>query len=305
MAGYTRQSRPDITNGADVTAPPLNAEFDQVETAFGVGGHSHDGTAGNAPKINLATSVSGFLPSSNGGIGGKNNVTATSNPTITDDTGAGYAVGSVWINTSTDRAFICLSNTSSAAVWHEFVAITGANTIVPVATNTVDLGTTANRFKDLVLSGNATIATNATIGGTLGVTGNTTLSGTLGVTGTLTASGNATVGGTLGVTGNTTVSNLTVSGTNTIASADINSGAMDNTVIGSSTPAAATVTTLNVNTSLVAATADINGGTVDAATIGASTAAAGTFTNLTSTGTSTHATVDINGGAMDLSLIHI
>ena len=299
MAGYTRQSRPDITNGADVTAPPLNAEFDQVETAFGVGGHSHDGTAGNAPKINLATSVSGFLPSSNGGIGGKNNVTATSNPTITDDTGAGYAVGSVWINTSTDRAFICLSNTSSAAVWHEFVAITGANTIVPVATNTVDLGTTANRFKDLVLSGNATIATNATIGGTLGVTGNTTLSGTLGVTGTLTASGNATVGGTLGVTGNTTVSNLTVSGTNTIASADINSGAMDNTVIGSSTPAAATVTTLNVNTSLVAATADINGGTVDAATIGASTAAAGTFTNLTSTGTSTHATVDINGGAMD------
>jgi hypothetical protein len=299
MAGYTRQSRPDITNGADVTAPPLNAEFDQVETAFGTGGHSHDGTAGNAPKINLATSVSGFLPSTNGGIGGKNNVTATSNPTITDDTGAGYAVGSVWINTSTDRAFICLSNNSSAAVWHEFVAITGANTIVPTATNTVDIGTNANRFKNLLLSGTATIATNATVGGTLGVTGNTTLSGTLGVTGTLTASGNATVGGTLGVTGNTTVSNLTVSGTNTIASADINSGAMDATVIGNTTPAAATFTTLTANTSLVAATADINGGNIDGTIIGATTAAAGTFTNLTSTGTSTHATVDINGGAMD------
>ena len=34
MAGYTRQSIADIINGADITAPPLNAEFDQLASAF-------------------------------------------------------------------------------------------------------------------------------------------------------------------------------------------------------------------------------------------------------------------------------
>ena len=98
MAGYTRQSRPDIINGAEITAPPLNAEFDQLEDSFSTTGHTHDGTAGNAPKINLQTSVDGYLLPINGGTGGKNNNQATSNPTITDDVDAGYAPGNIWLN---------------------------------------------------------------------------------------------------------------------------------------------------------------------------------------------------------------
>ena len=44
MAGYTRQSIADIINGADITAPPVNAEFNQLAAAFhGTTGHSHDG----------------------------------------------------------------------------------------------------------------------------------------------------------------------------------------------------------------------------------------------------------------------
>ena len=164
MTGYTRQSRPDIINGAEITAPPLNAEFDLVETAFGTSGHSHDGTAGNAPKINLQTSVSGYLLPANGGVGGQNNNTATSNPTITHDVNAGYAPGSTWLNTSTNRRFVCVNNTASAAVWHEIVAV-ASNTITPETTNTVDIGSTAKKYKDLHLAG------NALIGGTLGVTG--------------------------------------------------------------------------------------------------------------------------------------
>ena len=92
MAGYTRQSLPDIQNGSEITAPPLNAEFDQLQSAFSTTGHTHDGTAGNAPKIDLATSVAGYLQAINGGSGGRNNLTNT-NPTITDDFNSGYAPG--------------------------------------------------------------------------------------------------------------------------------------------------------------------------------------------------------------------
>ena len=70
MAGYTRQSAPDIINGAEITAPPLIAEFNQIEAALsGTSGHSHDGSTGNAPPIDLQTSVVGYLLPINGGTG--------------------------------------------------------------------------------------------------------------------------------------------------------------------------------------------------------------------------------------------
>ena len=89
------------------------------------------------------------------------------------------------------------------------------------------------------------------------------------------------------------------SGEVNISKVDIDSGTIDNTVIGGSTPAAATFST-----------ADINGGTIDGATIGSASAAAGTFTNLTASGTVSFSgatvsdggsvtTVDINGGTID------
>ena len=44
MTGYTRQSSANIINGADITAPPLNAEFNKLRDAFDASsGHSHDG----------------------------------------------------------------------------------------------------------------------------------------------------------------------------------------------------------------------------------------------------------------------
>jgi hypothetical protein len=60
--------------------------------------------------------------------------------------------------------------------------------------------------------------------------------------------------------------------------ADINAGTIDNTVIGGTTPAAVTTS------SLVATTADINAGTIDGTVIGGTTPAAGTFTSLTASG---------------------
>ena len=282
MAGYTRQSLATIINGANITAPPLNAEFNQVSAAFNASsGHSHDGTSGNSPKINLTTSVAGYLPAEHGGIGGKNKLDATTTPTVTDDNNDGYAPGSLWENTTTGRIYICVGNSTGAAVWRELVQVNSGTAILPAATDTVDLGDNSNRFQDLFLSGGISASGNVAAGGTLNITGATAL------------------GSTLGVTGDTTLVNLSATGTTTITSIDLNSGAIDSTTIGTTTPAAGTFTTLNANTSLVAATADINGGSVDGATIGASTPSTGSFTTLGASGTSTLATVDINGGNID------
>ena len=291
MAGYTRQSAPDIINGAEITAPPLIAEFNQIEAALsGTSGHSHDGSTGNAPPIDLQTSVVGYLLPINGGTGGKNNVTATANPTLTDDVNAGYAPGNIWLNTTTGRFFVCNINTASAAIWNEVVGVNSVtNAISPETTNTVDIGSTTNRYKDLYLEGSISGTANATFGGTLNVTGLATFVD-------VNATGNTTVGGTLGVTGLTT-----------LAQVDANSGTIDNTVIGGNTASPITGTTITANNGF---TGDITGdvtGNVTAAT-GTSSftniSASGTITgavsgdvsgNVTSTGTSTFNNVTISG----------
>lgn len=159
MAGYTRQSVADILNGENVTAPPLNAEFNTLQDAFGTGGHSHDGSVGNGPKINLATSVTGVLSPNNGGFGGRNVFDQTSNPNQTADVAQGYAVGSVWINVTTNKSFQCLSNTTGAAIWHELAALNAQGHWIPATSGVNDIGSANYEFRNLHLYGTAN-ATN-------------------------------------------------------------------------------------------------------------------------------------------------
>lgn len=82
--------------------------------------------------------------------------------------------------------------------------VIGTTTALPKTTATVDLGSTAAKFKNAYLSGamaSATISTTgvATVGGTLGVTGAATLSSTLAVTGATTLTGAATLNGGLNI----------------------------------------------------------------------------------------------------------
>ena len=304
MAGYTRQSVADIINGANITAPPLNAEFNRLASAFNnTTGHSHDGSTGNAPKINLSTSVDNYLPAINGGIGGRNNNTATANPTTGDDVNGGYAPGSAWLNTTTGRLFICVTNTASNAQWAEAVAISPNNRITPEADNTVDIGSSVYQFKDIYINGTGyidavsgdtlTLTSNASIGGNLTLSGNLVGSGNLSITGTgyfggnVTANSDLTVNGTLNATGDVNLGNNTddtvtfigrvdssilpsADGTYNLGSAsnewqnlfidgtadidqlnadsvDIDSGTIDNTVIGATTPVAGSFTTISAN----------------------------------------------------------
>ena len=49
----------------------------------------------------------------------KSNTAASAAPGVTDDSASGYAVGSIWLDTTNDKAYICLDATASAAVWLE------------------------------------------------------------------------------------------------------------------------------------------------------------------------------------------
>lgn len=63
----------------------------------------------------------------------KNNNTATTAPTVNDDSGVGYTVGSRWHDITADEAYTCLDATVGAAVW--------LNTTLTID----DLGTSATR----------------------------------------------------------------------------------------------------------------------------------------------------------------
>lgn len=306
MAGYTRQSIADIINGAEITAPPLNAEFNQLSAAFnGSTGHSHDGTSGNAPKIDLTTSVSNYLPAVNGGVGGRNNVTATTVPTSSNDGTQGYAPGSLWSNTTTGRFYICVGNATGAAIWRELVQVQGGNAIIPVAHDTIDLGTITTRFQDLYLSGGISASGNIAIGGTSTFTGAVTASSTLNVVGLSTHANVDINGGNIDATtigastpAAATFTTAQTTGLATFASVDINGGNIDGTVIGGTAPSTGAFTTATISTANISS-ADLDSGVIDNTTIGATTPAAGSFTTLSASTSLTAATADINGGTID------
>jgi hypothetical protein len=280
VSGYTRQSTADIIPTATVRAAPLNAEYNALRDAFAAsGGHKHDGTTGEGDYVPLIADLD--------------------------------ANNKVQVNTSANTVDFYVE-VSSVPV--EQISIRDG-VIRPITDNDIDLGAAGSEFKDLYIDGIGYIDTlavheNATVAGTLNVTGVITAPAGVvaNITGNLTGNvvGDVTgdLTGDVTSTGTSTFADLdavdlSATGTTVITSGDINSGTIDNSVIGSATPAAGTFTTLTANTSLTAATADINGGTLDGVVIGSGTSAAATVTDLTATGTSTLSTVDINAGAID------
>ena len=180
MSGYVRQSAADILPTAVIRATPVNNEFNALRDAFStVTGHKHDGTTSEGHLV----------------------------PLIADDSGNIKVV-----TDATNNRVSIFVNVSSAAV--EQLRVQNGS-LTAALTNTVDLGTTAIKFKDLNLAGTANIpvaniTTSATIasatvaGGTINgtVVGNTLPQAITGTTVTATA---GFIGGLTGaVTGNTT-----------------------------------------------------------------------------------------------------
>ncbi len=59
----------------------------------------------------------------------KTNDSATTAPAATDDSGAGYSVGSLWIDTATDTAYICVDATAAAAIWVDITQSGGSGEV--------------------------------------------------------------------------------------------------------------------------------------------------------------------------------
>lgn len=79
------------------------------------------GIEGTAQSFDAGTEVARYIVAADindmqSNIDESDTVISTSDPTVNDDT---YPIGKVWVNTSNDKAFVCLDNTTGAAVWIE------------------------------------------------------------------------------------------------------------------------------------------------------------------------------------------
>jgi hypothetical protein len=90
----------------------------------------------------------------------KVNNEAAVGPTVNEDADAGYRVGSTWINTTADTAYVCVDATNNAAVW---LPIGGADAFgVPVTVGTVNAqgsAATHTRSDHVHAHGNQTVGT--------------------------------------------------------------------------------------------------------------------------------------------------
>tara|TARA_Y100000310_G_scaffold263591_3_gene273868 strand:+ start:563 stop:2824 length:2262 start_codon:yes stop_codon:yes gene_type:complete len=104
-----------ITSAADGTSP----------AAHSIDDHSDVDTTTSAPASGDLLGFDGSSWTPTGAHGTKQNLTATTSPASSDDSGSGYDVGSLWIDTTNDESFICVDSTSAAAVWKEITVQSG------------------------------------------------------------------------------------------------------------------------------------------------------------------------------------
>lgn len=95
----------------------------------------------------------------------------------------------------------------------------------------------------------------------------------------------------------TGVVGLTATGTATLATVDINAGAIDGTTIGATTASSVKATSIDATGTATLATVDINAGAIDGTTIGATTASSVKATTINATGATTLTTADLTGAA--------
>jgi hypothetical protein len=85
-----------------------------VIQVYNAGAAVHANRGGGSLHAVASDTEAGFLPQSK--------MDATSAPTVNDDSGQGFQVGSRWINVTLDKEYVCLDATASAAVWTETTA---------------------------------------------------------------------------------------------------------------------------------------------------------------------------------------
>jgi hypothetical protein len=125
LASTVSDFQTQVSANTDVTANTAKLTADATNVA-----------AAGAVMDSDISEAEGFLRKTGAGAyeGIKSNLNASVAPTTTDDSVAGYAVGSQWINTMSDTLYFCLDATASAAVWQEVGAGGGGMTVTTVKT---------------------------------------------------------------------------------------------------------------------------------------------------------------------------
>ena len=78
----------------------------------------------------------------------KSKYDATTAPTVNDDVDSDYMVGSRWIDVTGDKAYICVDNTSGAAVWLDATVTDVSYGQIPLVMCGV-ISTSTDHFKDI------------------------------------------------------------------------------------------------------------------------------------------------------------
>lgn len=96
------------------TASGTVAEGDHTHPHFGETGNPHAVTKGQVGLSNVPNL--------------KINLAATTDPTVNDDSGAGYAIGSRWVNLMAGTEFVCTDSSIGSAAWKETTGGGGVGT---------------------------------------------------------------------------------------------------------------------------------------------------------------------------------
>lgn len=171
-------SQPNVTAVGILTEGDVAGNFGPISISYGGTGGAlvdpnenalfswDDATEG--PKllgIGSGLSISGGDLTATGGIGAKY-TESTSNPSVNDDSSAGYSAGSIWANTSTNVVYICLDDSVGAADWNRI----GPLSIYENVQTDSGLASADNGADTLTLSGAGGISTSSS-GDTVTITG--------------------------------------------------------------------------------------------------------------------------------------
>ncbi|MFA7185130.1 MAG: hypothetical protein WC082_09565, partial [Victivallales bacterium] len=134
LTGNVTLTADDLADGSTNAAITLTQETN-FETAYS---HSQ-ATSGNPHSVGK----------SDVGLGNVANILdkldATAAPTADEDSGDGYGVGSLWVDVTHDKSYICLDATSAAAVWREIAPPSIVKNSATLSNGTVSL----DAYKDV------------------------------------------------------------------------------------------------------------------------------------------------------------
>jgi len=121
LAGYTVGSRWVVVSGVNTgrmfvarVVTTAGAIWQEIVYNGGPDLPVADGGTGSSTAIGARTNLG-----INAAAAALSNLTAAVAPTVTDDSGGGYSVGSRWINTITGVVFECVNSGVGVAVWSE------------------------------------------------------------------------------------------------------------------------------------------------------------------------------------------